>query len=237
MIPIKNALQFTRLIEALSKDIVDAHIHYKLYVDLLKAREEHPLVMQQSPAFWGLTLKSHLSSSLLHLSRAYDQQKNALHLNSWLLTIKTNFSFFETENFRERLKENVFVESLAASSRRPDIQTLEQDILLCSPKDELVKLFLLHRHHIIAHTNAWNAADGKSIGSTKPLSFENFEELLSRAITILNRYSNLFEASTYSTNVIGRDDYQYIFKSIEDAVKRSEEEIDRQISHLATGER
>ncbi|MBI3771528.1 MAG: hypothetical protein HY272_02335 [Gammaproteobacteria bacterium] len=218
MIPIKNAAEFTRLLVALSEDVIDANIHYRLYCDLLDARDKYPRVIAQSPAFWGITLKSHLNSCLHLLTRVFDQDQRALHLKSWLITIKENISFFDEINFRERLKNNPFIDSLAQDPRRPDDQQLDSDIASCSDSDELVKRLIIHRGNSIAHRNAKNAATGKHVSDNHPLSFEDLEELLNRAITILNRYSDLFEASTYSTQMIGHDDYKRIFKYVDEGV-------------------
>jgi hypothetical protein len=46
----------------------------------------------------------------------------------------------------------------------------------------------------------------KNIYVDYPFTFGDFEELLARAITILNRYSSLFAAVTYGTQMIGRAD-------------------------------
>ncbi len=76
MIKITDENEFKRLLEGLSNDIVDAHIHYKLYKDLLEANDVFPFVMPQSNTFWSLTLQSHLNTSLYALTKAYDQHKS-----------------------------------------------------------------------------------------------------------------------------------------------------------------
>jgi hypothetical protein len=221
MIPIQDENEFKRLLEGLANDIVDAHIHYGLYKDLRSALIEFPLVVAQSNTFWTTTLKSHLNTSLYMLTKAYDQQTNALHLFSFLQTIKTNSTLFTETNFRERKKDNPYVDSLANESRIPDLTTLETDLSLCSKDNPLVNTLIVHRGNAIAHRNAKNTAKGRSISETHPLTWEDFELLLNRAIEILNKYSSLFEASTYSTRPIGADDFRYIFECVNSAVEQS----------------
>lgn len=90
MIAVKDSTEFTRLLEALSNDIVDAHVQYRLHCDLADAFAKFPLVRHQSPAFWSMTLQAHLDSSIHALCRVYDQEERSLHLKSWLLTIQGN---------------------------------------------------------------------------------------------------------------------------------------------------
>ena len=221
MIPFNNENEFKRLLEGLANDIVDAHIHYGLYKDLRSALIEFPLLVAQSNTFWTTTLKSHLNTSLYMLTKAYDQQTNALHLFSFLQTVKSNTALFTEASFRERKKDNPHVDSLANESRFQDLATLEIDLSLCSKDDALVNTLIVHRGNAIAHRNAKNTAKGKSISETHPLTWEDFEVLLARALEILNKYSRLFEASTYSTRPIGANDFRYIFECVNSAVEQS----------------
>ncbi len=229
MIHLNNVNEFKRLLEGLANDILDAHMHYSLYKNLKRAILEFPLVFVQSNTFWSMTLKSHLSTSLYMLTKAYDQEKNALHLFSFLQTISTNLDFFKQSNFSKREKDNLYVAILSSESRVPDLPSLEKDILLCSKNDLLVNKLIVHRGNAIAHRNAKNTAKARDVNETYPLSWEDYESLLARAIEILNRYSKLFEASTYLTSPIGAEDFRYIFECINSAVKESRLAADNEI--------
>lgn len=222
MIEVKDSAEFSRLLVALSGDIVNAHIHYRLYRDLREALRQHHLVAVQSNTFWSLTLQAHLNACIHVLCRVYDQNlKAALHLRSWLATIKENLHLFDEDQFRERLKDNPFVDSLAQSPRKPDSALLDQDIRSCSVEDPLVKTLTIHRGSRIVHKSARNVVAERDIGDEHPLTFGDVDGLLERAITILNRYSGLFAANSYSTQVVGHDDYEYIFKCVEEKVMES----------------
>lgn len=218
MIKIKDSAEFERLLKALSDDIVDAHIHYQLYKELIEAIRKHPLVVQQSNTFWTFTLQAHLNSSVYALFRAYDQNTSSLHLLSWLSTIRANLHLFEEAGFRERLKDNPYVASLAQDSRKPDETILAEDISSCSNSDPTVMKLTIYRGSRIAHRNAKNLVAAQDV-SEHALTFEDLNTLLERAKTILNRYSYLFSASSYSTQVVGHDDYEYIFKCVEEKVE------------------
>src|SRR6266513_4765891 len=151
MIAIKDSADFERLLKALSDDVVDAHIHYQLRQDLIQAIDKHPLVVQQSNVFWTFTLQAHLNSSVYALFRAYDQDTKSLHLRSWLTTIQANLHLFDEAAFRERLKDNPYVASLAKDSRKPDAEVLARDISSCSSSDPVVKRLVTYRGSRIAH--------------------------------------------------------------------------------------
>lgn len=221
MTSIRDAVEFEQLLNALSHDVVDAHIHYQMYEELVAAIQHHPLVVQQSNTFWTFTLQAHLNSSIYALFRAYDQDTRALHLRSWLLTIQKNPHLFDEEPFRERLKDNPHVASLAADSRKPDVATLADDIALCSSNDPIVKSLTVYRSNRITHRNAKALLSPEDIGERFGLTFDDIRTLLERAKTIVNRYSYLFAASTYSTKVIGHDDFEYIFKCVEEKVEEA----------------
>jgi AbiU2 len=227
MIKVKDSTEFSRLLKALAADIVSAHIHYQLYKDLWQALVAHPRVNIQSQTFWQLTLNAHITTCTHLLCRAYDQETTALHLHNWMLAIRENLHLFHEEEFRQRLKDNPFVDSLAQSPRKPDQMILEEDIRLCSPDDPLVKTLIIHRNSHVAHRSAKNIIAERNIYDDYPLTSGDFEALLARAKTILNRYSSLFAAISYATQIVGYDDYQYIFRCIEEKLQRTEEELQR----------
>lgn len=221
MIPISSSVEFGKLITALSGDVVDAHVHWRMHCDLHEAIQTQPIVWSQSRTFWHLTLSAHAETALEHLCRVFDQEQSSLHLLSWLKTIKDNISLFETSEFKQRLAGNAFIDNLAELPRIPDLAVLEADIVDCSGDNDLVRKLIVHRGNTVAHRSAKLAVSGKPLPLDLALTVEDIEALLSRALTILNRYCQLFAAETYSVNMIGRDDFQYVFNSVASAVDYS----------------
>lgn len=219
MINIKNHLEFDRLLEALSKDIVNASIHWQLYCDLKNELKNNNSVYAYSKTFWHLTLDAHINVSLQCLCRVYEKEKSSLHLNSWLNTIKSNLPIFELQEFRKRIAGNPFVESLAERCVPPDLEQLEADITLCADTDALVKSLIVYRGNVLAHRNAKMAAAGKALSEEHSISIEGYKTLLFRAQDILNRYSVLFKAQSYSFQIIGHNDYRFVFEAILEKIK------------------
>jgi len=174
----------------------------------------------QSRTFWHLTIDAHAETAIQNLCRAFDQEQSSLHLLSWLKTIQANLHLFSVSEFKARLAGNVFVESLAQRLEPPDPALLEADIRECTATDALVRKLVVHRSAAVAHRSAKRAIKGRTLPKPLTLSVEDIDVLLARARRILNRYCHLFSAEVHSTNMIGRDDYEYIFKTVSAAVTR-----------------
>jgi hypothetical protein len=213
--------EFAKLLQSLSSDVVNAHIHWRMATELGKSLAAHPLVIAQSNTFWSLTHQAHVATSLQCLSRAFDQEHSSLHLPSLLRAIKDNLDIFDTVKFRIRLKDNPFVESLAESAEKPDVGQLATDTKLCTSKDPDVRLLATYRHSRAAHRSKKLALQPDRTAEAAVLTDAVVETLLNRAQTLLNRYSRMFSASMYSMNIVGKDDFKYIVEVVEAAVLKS----------------
>lgn len=222
---VTNDVELGRLVDGLANDIIDAHVHYKMHCDLIEAVNACPVATRESNNFWHMTISAHIRLSQAMLTRAYDQEHRALHLRSWLTLIGDNLEMFSESNFRRRMKDNPYVDSLASEYRIPDQQQLEADIALCNATDPLVNLLVCHRNNEGAHRSGKLTANGKRINDMHPLTYVDFETLLTRALDILDRYSTLFAATSYSTNVIGRHDYKAVFQAMYEQDARCTAEI------------
>src|SRR2546425_8931023 len=119
LIKVATESQFETLLSSLAEDTVTASIHWKLCKDLFGCVNEFVRELNQSPAFWSLTVNAHREVALFRLGRLFDQQTGALSLRSLVDTIAANLRLFDVDRFRERLKDNPFVHSLADGARRP----------------------------------------------------------------------------------------------------------------------
>lgn len=223
-IPIENPEEFTRLLTALVNDICDSHDSYRLYRKLTDALKEYETEFNQSPAFWNLAMRGLIDSAVLKLCRVYDQDNRSNHLHGWLLTIQANPVLFEEAQFRERLKHNPAVDSLAKHGTVPNRQDLERDLRLTSAKDPDVSALLGWRGSVVAHSNA-KIVTGKTEWTEKnPLTWDLIEELIARAFEIFNRYCVLFNATSYTTMLIGENDYKGLLELVRLGVQKMRED-------------
>lgn len=222
---IKSSEEFENLLDALLDELVNANIFFKLYTDLTNSVAEYEREFNQSQAFWTLTFQAHLDACLFRLCRVYDKTAHSLSLCNLLDTIKGNLHLFDVASFKERLKDNQFVESLALTARKPDVRQLDEDIDYVSANNPMVKKLIVWRNKIFAHRDARNVIIKKSLAVSYPLSTSDISELLERGMTILNRYSSLFRASSSSTQIVGHDDYKFVLNCIRSEIKRQEDEF------------
>ena len=224
-----NSAEFKKHFSALSNDVIDANIHWKMYRDLIESLQNNPLVQAQSNTFWQLTVKAHATTAIIYLCRVFEKRQNTLNLLEWLKTIQKNLNLFETSEFKNRLASNAFVDSLANDVRSPDELTLAEDIENCKPEEPLVKKLMLYRNNYIAHTNTDIAIGNRLVQAEQLPSDENVAALLERAITIFNRYNYLFQAEIYFTSIIGKDDYEFIFSSVKTVLDQREKLYEEQL--------
>jgi hypothetical protein len=226
---IKSSDEFDKLLNALANELVNANIFFKLHIDLKSATTEYNREFSQSATFWSLTFQAHLDAALFRLCRIYDTYHTSNSLSNLLDTIKENLHIFDEANFRERLKDNPFVDSLAQYARKPDVKQLEANIEYTSENNSLVKNLIVLRNNIFAHRSAGNIIKGKNLSVAHPLTIDNISELLEKGVSILNHYSNLFRALSHSTQIVGHDDYKYVLSCIKSDLIRHEEEFQAEL--------
>ncbi len=207
---------FDRQLEALSGDIVVAHNHWRMAMSLREALDEYPRVECESSTFWNLTYIAHESTAIQSLCRVYDQKQNSLNLRNWLRTIKENISIFDRYAFKDRLKDNPYVESLADSAEKPDEAMLDQEINLCSRNDPLVNKLIFLRHNHYAHKGKAIIIKQVKMTEEQGLNYDEVMQLLDRSISILNHYSYMFNATSHTTKMLGQDDYKFVFKAVDE---------------------
>jgi len=132
---------------------------------------------------------------------------------------------FDTANFRERLKDNSFVDSLSEHPRRPDEKALEEHIAYCSCSNPLVRKLMIWRNNIIAHRGVGLSLGKKEILESNPIPQEEIESLLDQALEIFNHYSYLFRASIWMSDMTGQDDYKSCLKLLHLGVHKNDENL------------
>ena len=168
--------------------------------------------------------------TLFRLGRLYDQQRSALSLPSLLATIAANVHFFDEPHFRTRLKDNAFVDSLAQTARRPDIAALRVDAAEVSAKsDDTVKKVVEFRNRALAHMDP-RVVLGTLPNPAEALDVADTDLLLGRAASIVNRYGNLFKATTSSMRIVGHDDFNQVLLAVRRDLAAHEKRIEEEIA-------
>jgi len=223
---VSNSKEFGRLLDGLGDDIIGAAIHFRLHKDLWESVPAFERELNQSPTFWSLTFGAHLDAARSRLFRAYDQRPDTLCLRNLLLTIRENLTLFGAGPGA------AVPDVIKRRASPPDPSGLAQDLVLVAPQDPLVKKLVALRGNLYAHRNAANVAQELKIETRFPLSYAEVDILVNRAVQILNKYSGLFRHSSWSTKMIGHDDYKQVLKYVRESVDRHEREIEDEMRRL-----
>lgn len=227
-IKINSSSDLNALLDALADEIITAHVTHRLYCDLVDAIPKYQDEMNHSPAFWTLTLDSLRDARILRLCRIFDQEASSLNLGNLLETIRANASLFEKDELKIGLKDNPHVESPADYPRCPNLTELEKDLAIARLGNVAVKKLILWRNNIVAHRGAKLSLGKTEILKDNPLSKEEMDDLLDKALNIFNKYSSLFRASTWSRNMIGQDDYKACLSLIRDGIIKCKAEMEKE---------
>lgn len=203
-------------------------MHWKLCRSLWASVNEFVPEINDSPAFWHLTLNAHREVTVFRLGRLYDTQKGALSLPTLVDTIAANVHLFQSERFRVRLKDNPFVQSLAESARTPDALVLESDARSVAEADPLVQRVVALRNRVLAHRDP-RVVLGTMADPTSEVEASHIDELVTRAAELVNRYSDLFKASTHMMSMFGQSDYRKVLDHIRSDLAQREREIEAEI--------
>jgi hypothetical protein len=221
-IHVSDSAEFKRLLEALVDELIDAHDHFKLHQRLDAAIPNYGPEFNQSPAFWSMTLSAHMDATLIRLCKAYDlyEGKPSLNLRNFLETIQANLRLFDERNFRVRLKDNPFVESLAAHPRKPDPMQLRKDLESVGQGDPLVKKLTIWRNNYFVHRSRTSALNPKVFAEKNPILFSEIGALIDNGLRIVNHYSDLFGATHHVS--FDSSDYKCLLNAVRQDLERKE---------------
>ena len=225
---ITSGAELGKLLDALAKDIVDANIYYRLFVDLMTSIDEYGKEVRESYTFWWLTVQAIKEAYLFRLCRIFDRTSKALSLVNLLDTIKANLHLFGKPHFRERMKGNAFVDSLANGARVPTIDEVQADVEFASLRNPVVNKLWEWRGSAYAHTRA-KVALGET-GALEDISPAELKELLDRSFSIFNKYLQLYKATTWSRQMIGHEDHQALFKLLRLGLEKYRADIRKELT-------
>ena len=209
--------QFKQLLDGLSNDLLNANHHFNLYINLQKALPKYEREITQCIAFWGLTIDAHREIAILNLCRSYDNNSKSLSLKKLIEIIQKNTELFDVSKFRERLKDNPYVDSLAQNQRQPTGEQVAEDFYFVSNDNPLVKKLTILRGNVIAHTNKDQVLSTKI--NLDPLTLSEVELLINKGLEIYNKYRLLFDAQIHGSSLIGEDDYKQVLHYIRLGIK------------------
>ena len=227
---IQDDKEFRPLLDALKDELVSAAVTFRLYQDLLAAKEKYSREMSQSWTFWSLTIDALADSTVYRIAKAYDHNKGSLDLRNFLALVQERKDLFNPDKFLERLKDNPYAESLSQISRVPKDERISAHLeFVHAASNPLVKRLVTWRDKYYAHRDPDHVLDPQTVDA---LLITDVETLITEGVKIINCYSDLFTASVDSTKMIGHQDYESVLKAVRYRLDGYEAEIQRRLAEL-----
>jgi AbiU2 len=225
-IQVRNSAEFKRLVEALVLELVDANIAFNMHMNLIEAHvQDRTRAMQESWTFWSLTIQGHLDSAIFRLCRIYDQKLTNLGLPGFLDTIECNQDLFLKRKYAERLQGRDNAPTLIEHFEPLNAPQLQTDIAYVTrDSNPTVDRLIDIRHNYYSHRNARDVVADVVIAEAYPHMRDEVGELLSNGLAIVCRYSLLFDANSYPGQIIGRSDYHYVLRAVQERIDRQRRE-------------
>ena len=194
-IPISGEVDFAKLLERLSDDIVTAPELLRIDDQLSDYFEKYSDEVGQATFFWDRVAIAVRETGQSRLALIYDQHEKALSLRTLLATIEAHKHLFDHEAVKKRVNpvNPSFAQMIVHGSHFPDPETLNKDKAQVSCNDPLVKKLVLWRGNFGAHISGKQIIKKTLPDGALPTQEEAFK-LCDRAFVIFNRYSSLFRA-------------------------------------------
>jgi len=231
---VQDDSQLAKLIRGIAMDVVQASAHWSMFINLKGELEPYSTEVNQATCFWSLTIKSHRDVALWRLGRVYDQTRGTLSLPNWLATLSEQIAAFGRDEFRRRLAGSRFVEELSAAPRVPSQSELLADLACVQPDTcPVVKSLVELRNRQLGHNDARVLTGDVTLPG---LSAQDVRKLIDRALSIINKYSQMYQASTYSDGFVGADDYKCVLNLIRKGILHYEAGLEAEEQRWSTGD-
>ena len=206
--PVTRSDDLSLLFDAVARDIVDSINYRKLFLAVRKDISKYPRVFSQSNTYWQLSLRALSDTAMLTLCRVFDTQNGALSLPHLLDIIIDNKHLFSKAQFKSRLANNEHLENLVQYSRELDISEIEEHRCKCSKNNILVHRLILWRNNYYAHRAINSTLENLKILKFNEITWAEIEQLSTLALNIYNHYSSLYRATSWSSMLIGEEDFK-----------------------------
>lgn len=213
-----NEAEFQRVFNGVRADINELQLHNKVFSGILENLGKYPQLGINFPAFFGTFLTAMRTDFVIRLGRVFDPEgtgNESCTLARCLSTLRDNPQFFTPSAVTARLTEGYREANPNYHTfHRLDLERIKEDLdKIVKNRKRLINL----RHKVYAHKDLETVLSGKQDEFLS--SHDEVKELIQLAHEIWNRYSQIWNASTYSAMTIGEDDYKWLFTNLRRGMK------------------
>ena len=194
--------EFRRYRQRLWHELDNADMHFSIVKSISDASANHLGEPDQARGFWGLTLTSHMWSTLVHLNNLFGSEKRHLHVRGFLESVDENIAVFSREAFENRLKGldryNEIAETFQGHVTKEMIRNAFK-VLERLPVSGLRGW----RNKILSHIDRDYTRNGISASNKHPVKTKDVQEIIEKLDLMLNRYSLGFDFVAYKRGLAG----------------------------------
>jgi len=212
---VKAEEEFLRYHQRLRNELNRAYWHFRLLDYFRGTQKDYERELNQSPAFWGLTINAHILAVLTRLNNFFGKKEKEkhLHMHSFLDFVKNNLYIFSREAFERRLRVvNRYDEIAASYNCEITKEKVERDIVkLANLPISSLKAW---RHRLLSHIDRRDVAQNIDIAKRHPIKMKHIAEIIDMLHEVLNEYSLAYDFSTHSKDLAVEHGLQYILDAI-----------------------
>jgi hypothetical protein len=211
--------EFQQVFKEVRADINELQNHDRVFSGVVENLTRYPRLSHNFPAFFNAFYSAMRTDLIIRLGRIYDPEgtgRESCTLARCLRLLRDSPQFFTDEAIGSRLSED-YREANAgflAWHRLDEAQIVKDLSQIEQSRERLIKL----RHKLYAHKDVETVLSGKRDGFLT--SHDEVRELIQLAHEIWNRYSQIWNAATYSEKPLGGgDDYKWLFNYLRRGMK------------------
>ncbi|MFH1381584.1 MAG: hypothetical protein ABIH70_01685 [Chloroflexota bacterium] len=207
--------EFRRYHDRLRRELNEADWHFSVVRYISSTSNKYLKELNQSPGFWGLTMNSHISSTLMHLNNLFGKgtKEKHLHMRSFLDFVKENPDIFSREAFERRLRTVGRYDELAIKfDPWIAIEKVEKDI--GNLNNLPISGLRVWRNRMLSHINKDSVREDIDIVKKYPVRTKHILEIIDTLHNMLNEYCLAFDFSTHSKDLTIENGIEYILEAV-----------------------
>lgn len=196
--------------ERVRNQVLMGNAHLELWRNLSKRLGSDPkrLAANASPTFFGMTLESHLNTTILHAARIFDTHPDSLNIHTILKRADTDKGSLSPE---------------AAETLTEGLQVAKIEL----PKlESALKAVRTRRNKTLAHLDPMVVSRPDEVAKNSEITVQDLRKIFVVAWDILNEVSVHYWDLSASIDLVGVDDYETALDLIESGKKRQRAEYE-----------
>lgn len=210
--PTAKEEEFVKYHERIRDELNTAKWHFEIWKYLRNLIEDYHFELNQAPAFFGLTIRSHLFETVMRLNRLFDRGGDIVSIYEFLDFVEQNLDVFSNEAFEKRMRGKETFEI----SMREHVEIAPQKVEWDRQRIETLPLPNLRtwRNKALAHIDKKHVLEDIDVFERYPVKVEQIDEIIDTVHDVLNDYCCAYDDSTWSSHLPLTNGIQYVVDSI-----------------------